>query len=316
MWSKATGVGELRREPMARVAVHRRAPDSMSVKGAVVSKRRSLPVSSRVLPRLLPTLLLLLIGCSNTPNWKGADEDPVAARQAEIAQRWQQDYERILTEQTTPLATTADEVIERCIEAMGGRQLLTSLQTLSVRTDGHGVAGRFGGTKLLMAPNFIRQERNGGRFVVTDGITAWLVQGDQWQVMQLGDECWHWQGVFSITMDLVDYAAKNVSYELVDTAGFDGGAFYKLRKTISTGKESFIYFDVGSGLLRMKEDSCEYGRDVRVFLDYRDVGGVLLPHMWVAVVDALITPDVALLSYEANPPLDDGLFREPKRTDR
>lgn len=265
---------------------------------------------------LLPTLLLVLIGCSVTPDRKGAEESPVAVRQAEIAQRWQQDYERILAEQTTPLATTADEVIERCIEAMGGRLALAALQTLSVRTDGHGVAGRFGGTKLLMAPNFIRQERNGGRFVVTDGITAWLVEGDQWQVLQPGDDCWHWQGVFSITMDLVDYEAKNVTYELIDTAGFDGGAFYKLRKTISTGKESFIYFDVRTGLLRMKEDSCEYGRDARVFLDYRDVGGVLLPHMWAAVVDVLTTTDVALLSYEVNPPLDDGLFQEPKRMDR
>jgi hypothetical protein len=278
-------------------------------------KRKSKSVNLHVLSGLLPTLLIFIIGCSVTPDRKQTDEDPVAARQAEIRQRWRQNYERILGEQA-PLAATAEEVIERCVEAMGGRQALASLRTLAVRTDGHGVDGRFGGTKLLKAPNFLRQERNNDRFVVTDGITAWLVEGDQWQTLPPGDECWHWQGVFSITMDLVDYEAKNVTYEFVDTAGFDGAALYKLRKTISTGKESFVYFDVTTGLLTMKEDFCEDGRHARLLLDYREVGGVLLPHMWVAVVDVLTMPHVALLSYEANLPVDDALFREPGRVDR
>jgi len=48
-----------------------------------------------------------------------------------------------------------------------------------------------------------------------------------------------------------------------------------------------------------------------LFFDHREVGGVLLPHMRVRLAEVLDTAHVALLSYEANPPIDDALF-EPK----
>jgi hypothetical protein len=259
--------------------------------------------------RVFYVLLLLLIGCSTTPDRTDADEDSIAARQAELLLRWQQDSERILAEEAEPLATTAEEVIERCIAAMGGRQAFASLQTLSVTSNGHSVHGRFGATRLLKAPNFMRQERDGGRFVVCDGITAWLVEGDRWTTLPSDPPVW--QQVFSISLDLIDYAAKNVSYELIGTVGLEGGAFYKLRKTIGAGKEIFVYFDVMTGLLMVEEEFDAYGRKANLFCDYREVGGVLLPHIRVRVADVLELAHVALLSYKANPPLDDALFQAP-----
>jgi len=88
-------------------------------------------------------------------------------------------------------------------------------------------------------------------------------------------------------------------------------AFYKLRKTISTGKDVFVYFDIATGLLMMEEEFGENGRMVNLFFDHRDVGDVLLPQMRVRLADFLDTAHVGLLSYEANPPLDGALF-EPK----
>jgi hypothetical protein len=259
--------------------------------------------------RAFAVLLLLLIGGSAAPAWADADEDSIAARQAELLQRWQQSSERILAEEAGPLAATAEEVIERCLTAMGGREAFAALRTLSMTSNGHAVRGRFGATRLLKAPNFLRQERNGGRFVVCDGVTAWLVEGDSWTVLPADPPVW--QQVFSISLDLIDYAAKNVSYELIGTVGLEGGAFYKLRKTIGAGKEIFVYFDVVTGLLMIEEEFDAYGRKANLFCDYRDVGGVLLPHIRVRVADVLELAHVALLTYEANPPLDDALFQAP-----
>ncbi len=234
---------------------------------------------------------------------------PLAARKVKLEERAQKAYEQIVAAQTEPLATTAEEVVDRCIASMGGRDALVSLRTLSMTSTGFMVGGRFGGTRQLKAPNLIRQERNEGLFVVTDGITAWQVEGDDWQALPPGQSMW--QQVFSITLDLIDYKAKNVAYDFVETAALEGGAFYKLRKTISTGKEIFVYFDIATGLLTMEEEFGENGRMVNLFYDHREVGGVLLPHMRVRLAEVLDTAHVALLSYEANPPLDDTLF-EPQ----
>jgi hypothetical protein len=142
--------------------------------------------------------------------------------------------------------------------------------------------------------------------VVTDGITAWQVDGDEWETLPSDGSMW--QQAFSITLDLVDYEAKKVSYEFIGTVALEGGAFYKLRKTISTGKEIFVYFDIATGLLTIEEEFGENGRMLNLFFDHREVGGVLLPHMRVRLADVLETAHVALHSYEANPPLDNALF--------
>ena len=257
--------------------------------------------------------LIVILTCNSVAPAQESDENrAMDARRAEIAERAQRAYERIVAAQTEPLAATAEEVIDRCIAAMGGREALASLRTLSMTSTGYMVGGRFGATRLLKAPNLIRQERDGGSFVVTDGITAWRVDGDDWQ--PLPPDRSMWQQLFSITLDLVDHEAKNVTYDFVGTVALEGGAFYKLRKTISTGKEVFIYFDIATGLLTMEEEFGENGRMVNLFFDHREVGGVLLPHMRVRLAEVLDTAHVALLSYEANPPLDDTLF-EPKITE-
>ena len=48
-----------------------------------------------------------------------------------------------------------------------------------------------------------------------------------------------------------------------------------------------------------------------LFYDHREVAGVLLPHMRVRVADIIADAHVILMSYEANVPLDEGLFVGP-----
>lgn len=238
-----------------------------------------------------------------------AAKDPLATRRAELEQRAQQAYDQIIAAQTEPLATTADEVIERCIEGMGGLEALTSLRTLTMKSNGYMVSRPFGSTRHLKAPNHIWQERSGGRAVVTDGISAWQIENGQWQALPASNVMW--QQVYSITLDLVDYEAKNVTYEFMGTEALEGGAFYKLRKTTSTGKVFFIYFDIETGLLTMEEEFGDRGWRANLFYDHRPEGGVMLPHMRVRVAETIKTAHVALLSYEVNPPLKDELFIEP-----
>ena len=174
------------------------------------------------------------------------------------------------------------------------------------------MAGGFGGTFHLKAPNYIRQEHGQGRAFVTDGVSAWAVDGDQWTPVPDSDPGRRrWRQMFSISLDLVDYGAKNVIYEFVGTEALEGSACYKLRKDVGTGKEIYVYFNVETGLLMMEEEFGDDGWMANLFYDHRDVDGVMLPHMRVRVAEIIKTAHVGLISYEANAPLEDDLFVRP-----
>ena len=137
---------------------------------------------------------VFIVTCSAATLAQESPEDPaVAARQLELAERAQKAFDRIVAAQSTPLATSAEEVIDRAIAAMGGREALASLRTLSMTRTGFMVGGTFGARRWLKAPNLLRQERNGGLFVVTDGISAWQVDGDEWQPLPSGGSMWQQQ---------------------------------------------------------------------------------------------------------------------------
>ena len=212
--------------------------------------------------------------------------------------------------QQNHLATTAKQVINRCVEAMGGEDALRSLKTLKKTSVGFQLGGMFGGPLLLKAPNHVRRPHgDGASATVTDGVAIWSVNPDGWAEQPRG---WGWLDSYSITLDMLDYELKGIAYELVGTEGFEGAALYKVRKTLSNGNEMFVYFDIVSGLLVMDSDTRWGSFQGNLFLDHRDVGGVLLPHMRVRFADFLTAPHVEILEYEANLPLADSLFIPPQ----
>ncbi len=215
-----------------------------------------------------------------------------------------------LASQQNQLATTAKQVIDRCVEAMGGEDALRSLKTLKIDGPGFTLGGTFGGPLLLKAPNYVRRPHDDGTSAtVTDGVAIWSVNPDGWAEQP---RVWGWLDAYSITLDMLDYELKGITYELVGTEGFEGAALYKVRKTLSNGNEMFVYFDITSGLLVMDSDSRWGSFQGNLFLDHRDVGGVLLPHMRVRFADILIAPHVEIMEYEANLPLADSLFIAPQ----
>lgn len=257
-------------------------------------------------------LVVVLTGAALGQAQGTPDDDPFIARKAELEQRFQQAYERILAEQTEPPATTAEEVIERCLEASGGREAWAAVRTMVKTVDGHEMAGGFGGTFYLKAPNFIRLDHGQGRAFVTDGVSAWTVEEDRWQpVISDNPAGQRWRQMFSISLDLIDFAAKNVTYEFIGTEALEGSACYKLRKDIGTGKEIYVYFNIETGLLMMEEEFGDDGWMANLFYDYREISGVRLPHLRVRVADLIKTAHVGLLSYMINEPLDESLFVQP-----
>ncbi|MCP4544964.1 MAG: hypothetical protein GY835_00705 [bacterium] len=224
-----------------------------------------------------------------------------------MAKRSDSAFERIIAGQSEPLATTADEVISGAIKAMGGREAVAALPSTRMTMTGYQMAGGFGGSRLLQPPNLVRQEFDNGGAIVSNGKRVWSIRSGGWTEIDNA----MWLKVHSISLDLLDYEAKGVTYDFVGLEGLEGAALYKLGKMHSNGDRHFVYFNVETGLLVMEEDFLNGGDSANLYFDYREFEGVLLPHMRVRIGSIIKTPHIALVNYDALKTVDPALFEIP-----
>ena len=229
--------------------------------------------------------------------------------------RTQENIERTKERLGDKLLTTADQVIARHVEAVGGRNAILSVKTMTFK----GRQASFGAEdrhlyRYYEQPNLVRSSWSpeGESYTVSDGETVWLVtpEGRKEQT------AW-WAKSFShsrIDGNFIDYEKRGIAYEYVGLKGFetDLNVYYHVRRTFPDGFIEELYFDVGTGLLHgvwptsspRKNDPCFY-------YDYRDVGGILITHMWARVFDEVAPPHVLVVEeIRVNEKLDEGFFTE------
>jgi outer membrane lipoprotein-sorting protein len=222
-------------------------------------------------------------------------------------------------------AQTADELVAKNLAARGGLEKIRAVQ--SMRLTGTMSIGdeRMPAVLELKRPEKMRWEFTvDGQVQVEgyDGKTGWtqMTAGGRTIVEPMSaDE----QKDVALQADMdgpfVDYRAKGIEIELVGKEKVNDRDAWKLRVTLQNGEKRDVYLDAGSFLqvktvMRREVD----GQDVEVtstIEDYREVGGLLLPHSFEA--SATGAPGRQVLHFdriELNVPLDDGRFETPKPT--
>lgn len=213
------------------------------------------------------------------------------------------------------LAATAEEVIEKHIEAVGGREALEGVQTMVVKFSVNSTRGKF--TTIVRSykrPLFYRQEVLGsGGFIATDGVTVWRVTGDAWMEIEQDS----YKRMASIDGYFIDFADRGITYDFAGVEILEGAPVYHLKRTFWDGYVQDLFFSVEYGYLT--EIRSEYPDGDPVMLsymslwDYRDVGGIKIPHVFIRNVGQLGPPHGGVVEeVRINEPLDDGLFVEPK----
>ena len=208
------------------------------------------------------------------------------------------------------LAKTGDEVIERHLEAIGGRQNLEKIETMVITyaaldsVDQDSLI-----TRYYKYPHFIRQENaDTGISIATDGKKVWQISAGKWKELKGSN----WAYVPDIYGDFFDYTTRGITYDLQGIEAIDWHIYYHVVKKHPDGEKRDYYFSAETGLFRMERRDFGIGKDIKSYWDYRHHEGILIPHLFVVILDVGFgqTHGGILKNIKINVPLEDSLFRQ------
>jgi outer membrane lipoprotein-sorting protein len=225
-------------------------------------------------------------------------------------------------------AYTADELAAKNVAAKGGAERLAAIRSLrlSGKVLVNGDTLQFGLVTLLERPGQIRQEAElQGLTLVQayDGTQGWKIDPFQGRKdperLSADDAKALSEDAADFTGALVDYKAKGYTLDYLGTEDVEGTEAYKLRVTRPNGDLTYVYLDPDYFLeIRTVDRRIEHGvprETVTDYGDYEKVAGVYLPFEQVSGPKGSSNREkVEYDKAEANPTLDQSLFRFPAAT--
>lgn len=186
-------------------------------------------------------------------------------------------------------AQTADELIEKNLQARGGRDKIKAIQTVRMNgkmTMGQGMEAPF--TLEMARPRKMRMEftfQGMTGIQAYDGANGWMVMpfmGKKDPEPIPSDDLKTMEDQADFDGPLVDYKEKGHQVEFVGKQDLEGTPAYKLKVTKKNGDVSYVYLDAEQHLeMKVEGKSKVRGQEVEgetTLGDYKAVGGVLFPH--------------------------------------
>jgi len=221
---------------------------------------------------------------------------------------------------------SAAQIAEKNVAARGGLQAWQAVRTLKI--SGEMDAGGKSEAKLpfalfLKRPHKTRLEITfaGKNAVQTyDGAQGWklrpFLNRDDVEPFK-PSELQAAASAAELDGPLVDYVAKGTRIELAGTEKVEGKKTYKLKLTLKSGEQRFLWVDAGTFLdTKISGDGRKLdGRPHQVAIysrDYRTVDGLKIPFVQETVVEGLKqSHKIVVKAVLVNPPLQDALFAKP-----
>lgn len=222
-------------------------------------------------------------------------------------------------------AQTADELIEKNLQATGGREKLAAVK--SVRMTGKMVVSQGQGLEIPMTmeikqPDKLRTEATvqGMTAIQTlNGKEGWTVNpfmGKKDPEKMSDDDVKRTEEQLDSFDLLTKYKEKGHTIEYVGKEDLEGTPAYKLKLTKKNGDVSYLYLDAESYLLvKITGKTKMQGQEMEsetTLGDYKAVDGVLYPHSIESQAKGMPAKMVVTFSkIEVNPTLDDSRFAMP-----
>lgn len=268
-----------------------------------------LEMTAEVFPESLSVLRLL----AHSYYMQGDEEKSLEYQSKVISIREKGQLEVFLEKQKETLASTAEEVIERCLVSWGGREAWEAIDTMVVvfsLQDSSGQQNRM--VRMYKRPNLFRQGLEGGpSFLAFDGTKFWRVRNGEWKE----DNNAH---IRLVSMDkwLLDYDRIGISMEFVGFDYINGSPVYHLRRTYRDGFVEDLYFSTITNLLtEIRSDYIQRWPFMKSFLSlwqYREAEGIKIPFVFIRNLGSLEPPHGGVIEeVRLNVPLDNALFLPP-----
>ncbi len=185
-------------------------------------------------------------------------------------------------------AQTIDEVINKHIEALGGKGKLSKIQNVITEGSMNYQGAEIGITTTAVHNKLFRQDISVNGMNGFDMIThteAWTYMpffGMQKPEPKTAEEVQQNKPDMDLAGPLVDYLEKGHKAELMGKEMIDGKNSYKIKTSLAGGKMLMLYIGVESNMIVRTIDKRKVnGQDVDVqtdLADYKEVEGVKMPH--------------------------------------
>jgi hypothetical protein len=178
--------------------------------------------------------------------------------------------------------TTAEQVLDRYKQALGGEQAIANVQSMTVRGEAESTSTPGKATFVYYAKPF----KTFFKLTRADGtqISAGFDGKVSWTITSKGAEIDKDSALDAIRRDAdLQYPLHQLDYfkqlELAGISDFEGHRCYWLHGTTNWGKDNNQFYDVNTGLLagyRFESDDSSKTLTFAIFEDYRNFGGPLI----------------------------------------
>lgn len=239
-------------------------------------------------------VMALALGGATACDDNGSGGKPGAAPQAEL---------------------NAEQVVERHLTALGGRDKLAAAKSLVIRGEYQEGSSVDTFVAYRARPNKLRKEgtHEGKRFVkLFDGDKGYLAEGDQPMGPIPAEHAAKMKQYAEFDDAIVDAAARGHKVELVGTADVKGARAYHLQVTLANGDVEQRYLDA-STFLDVKrtvtfKDKAGVQKTKNIhFADWREVGGLKFNFASEGEIDGK-TSKTTIQSIEVDGPIDPAKF--------
>lgn len=216
-------------------------------------------------------------------------------------------------------AQTADDVISKYLDAIGGKKTIAKIKTLVV--DGtmemQGMEGSIKTTTISGKGVKMELDMMGSMIVncITDqggwAINPFMGSSSPEDIPEDQYNSAKYQIV--IAGPFINYAETGFKAELAGEAAVGDIKAVKVKLTSPEGKVSEHLFDTDSGYLVRSSEDGDMGENISTFADYREIDGFAIPfsvEIDAAGGQAFITSTVEKV--EINVPVDESVFTRPE----
>jgi hypothetical protein len=220
-------------------------------------------------------------------------------------------------------AQSADEIIDKHLAAMGGKDKLSNLKTAKYICSVEIAPGMKAPITMYIVNNKslrVEVEVQGMKILsAVDGDSGWSINpmsGKKDAERMNAEQIKESKDQMDLTGPLYNYKEKGSTVELVGKEDMEGTDVYKLKVTKKDGDIKYEFVDAGSYLL-LKETSTHKSKDKEtssdvIFSDYRKVNDIMFPFaMENRETGASQGQALLVENIEVNPAIDNSIFKMP-----
>lgn len=211
---------------------------------------------------------------------------------------------------------TVDDVINRAMNAAGGKAAFDQIKTIKMKMSGTMMGSMPMEMSMQMVkPDKIRSDVTamGMQMVqATDGTDYWTSQNGQVMDMDPASQQQFKNSMLQYTGDLSGMQKMGIDLTYAGMEEIDGVQAEALNMAMTEqGMEGKMYFDKATGLFFKMTMVTPMGPVAVNMGDYKDVGGVKFPHSFEMFMGGQPMGTFTIDDVEVNVPIDESVFKRP-----